>query len=325
MPRKETEAVPEGSGIVPRQEEFRPDQPTLVGVYRRFEEIFERRLKGAKSHLDKMDVFSDKLRGTRKRLADPEQDAWQPRLAMEADGPSDTKTRKRTYGAAQAEQAMRGDSFSANRVDPDPMCSTSFGVKVEPPAVPCRDDVLVENGAPAPNSCRSPLEMRSPTAAGGLVPAGEASTTTRITFYEPRLRFCPTEETHSERMSTQYALYYNINFRLNQLRAPSWRRVIQTKSRQNLIFDPGGSKSRLRACLLLGTWRALLCGEVLVLERLVTICSICLAGRMTRELSCRTEGGPRNIIFRSKIDTARTYCGRPLFLRSQAGLKGPYR
>ena len=196
------------------------------------------------------------------------------------------------------------------------MCSTSFGVKVESPAVPCRDDVLVENGAPAPNSCLSPLEMRSPTAAGGLLPAGEASTTTRI---------CPTEETHSETMSTQYALYYNINFRLNQLLAPSWRRVIQTKSRQNLIFDPGGSKRRLRACLLLGTWRALLCGEVLVLERLVTICSIFLAGRMTRELSCRTEGGPGNIIFRSEIDTTRTYCGRPLFLRSQAGLKGSCR
>ena len=201
------------------------------------------------------------------------------------------------------------------------MCSTSFGAKVEPPAVPCRDDVLVENGAPAPKSCPSPLEMHSPTAAGGLLPAGEASTTTRITFYEPRLRFCPIEETHSERMSTQYALYYNISFRLNQLLAPSWRRVIQTKSRQNLIFDRGGSKSCLRACLLSGTWRALLCGELLVFERLLTICSIFLEGRMTQELSCRTEGGPRNIIFRSEIYTTRTYCGRPLFLRSQASLK----
>ena len=29
------------------------------------------------------------------------------------------------------------------------------------------------------------------------------------------------------------------------------------------MFDPGGSEGRLRACLLLGTWRALLCGEVM--------------------------------------------------------------
>ena len=30
------------------------------------------------------------------------------------------------------------------------------------------------------------------------------------------------------------------------------------------MFDPGGSTDRLRACPFLGTWRALLCGEVLV-------------------------------------------------------------
>ena len=28
-------------------------------------------------------------------------------------------------------------------------------------------------------------------------------------------------------------------------------------------FDPGNSQGRLRACLVLGTWRALLCGEVI--------------------------------------------------------------
>ena len=46
------------------------------------------------------------------------------------------------------------------------------------------------------------------------------------------------------------------------LAAPSCRRVIKTKSRQNRTFDPGGSQGRLRACPLLGTWRPLLCGEV---------------------------------------------------------------
>ena len=143
--------------------------------------------------------------------------------------------------------------------------------KVLPPSVvihrtfdsPSRDDVLVGNGAAALKSCLSPLEMRSLTAAGGLLPADKASTTTRITLYQPCLRFCPTKETISERMSTQYALYYNSSFCWNQLPAPSWRRVIQTKSRETLVFDPGGSKGRLRACQFLGTRRAPLCEEVM--------------------------------------------------------------
>ena len=48
------------------------------------------------------------------------QDARQPRLAMDAGGPADTKTRERTEGAATAVQAMYGDSCSATRVDPGP-------------------------------------------------------------------------------------------------------------------------------------------------------------------------------------------------------------
>ena len=54
-------------------------------------------------------------------LASLEQDARQPRLAMETDGPADTKTRGRTEGAATVVQAMHGDSYSANRVDLDPI------------------------------------------------------------------------------------------------------------------------------------------------------------------------------------------------------------
>ena len=44
---------------------------------------------------------------------------------------------------------------------------------------------------------------------------------------------------------------------------PSCRRVIETKSGENRMFDPGGSQGRLRACPILGTWRALLWGEVM--------------------------------------------------------------
>ena len=76
-----------------------------------------------------------------------EQDARQPRLAMEEDGQTNTETRERTEGAATAVQAMRGDCFSARRVEPGLNTNlTSFGVKVKPPALPCRDDAVVECG-----------------------------------------------------------------------------------------------------------------------------------------------------------------------------------
>ena len=135
---------------------------------------------------------------------------------------ADKKTCERTEGAAKAIQAKHGDSCSANRADPDPMFSTSFGDdSIGPPALPSfRDDALLGKGAAAPKSRLSPLEIRSPTVAGGLLPAGEASTTTRINFYQRHHRFCPTEETNSER-STQYALHYNNSFWWNQLPAPS--------------------------------------------------------------------------------------------------------
>ena len=60
------------------------------------------------------------------RVASLEQDAQQPRLAMEADGPADTKTCERTEGAAKVTHAMHRNSCSANRVDSDPVCSTNF-------------------------------------------------------------------------------------------------------------------------------------------------------------------------------------------------------
>ena len=205
MPRNWSKAVSEGNGPVPPQKEFGSGPPTLADIYRMIEELFDTSDR-------KVDELAGERRVTDQRSASLEQDARQPRLAMEADGSADAKTRERTEFAAKAVQAVHGDSFPANRVDPDPMCSTSFGVKVEPPALSYRDDVSVENGAAAPKSCLLPLEMRSPTVAGGVLPAGKASTTTRITFYQSRLRLCPSEETDSKRTSTQYVLYYNSNF-----------------------------------------------------------------------------------------------------------------
>ena len=268
MPRNESEAVPEGNGPVPRQEKFGPGQPKLKDVYRLFEEIFERQLKRVKSHLDTMDVLADEMRGTRQHLVGLKQDARQPRLVMEANRPSDTKTRKHAEGAAKAVQAMHGDSFSANGVDPDPICSTSFGVKVEPPALPRRDDVVVENGAWVENSaavsksCLTPLEMCTTTAAGGLLPTGKTITATWTTLDQLTLWLYLTEETKLK-ISTPSASYDSSFWRNYLLAAPSCRRVIAKKSGQNRMLDPGGSEDRRCVCPFLGAWRALLCEKVM--------------------------------------------------------------
>ena len=93
------------------------------------------------------------------------------------------------------------------------------------------------------------LEMRTPTDAGGLLPTGKASTTTRITYDQPRLRFCPTEETSSKRTSIQHASYYSSFLRNNQLAVPFCQMAIETETGQTPMFDPGGSTGHLRACL----------------------------------------------------------------------------
>ena len=180
MPRKESEAVREGNGPVPQQKEFGSGQPTLGDVYRRIEELLGRWW------------MAEQMRLEDKRVANLEQDARQSHLAMEVDEPADTKTRERTEGTVKAVQVMHGNSFSASRVDPGPKTnSTSFGVKARPPALPCRDGVVVENGAAAPKSCLSPfLEIRTTTAAGGLLPTGKTSTPTRTTFDYSTLWFC---------------------------------------------------------------------------------------------------------------------------------------
>ena len=95
MPRNWSEAVPEGNGPVPQQEEFGSDQPTVVYIYRMIKELFDESDR-------KLDEFMENLRATDQREASLVQDARQPRLAMEPDMPADTKTRERTYGAAKA-------------------------------------------------------------------------------------------------------------------------------------------------------------------------------------------------------------------------------
>ena len=192
-----------------------------------------------------------------------EQDARQPRLAMEADGPAHTNTE----GAAKAVQVNHGDSCTARRIQDRPKTSINFGVKAEPPALPCRDDVVVANGAAAPKSCLLPLEMRTTSAASRLLFTGKTSTATTATFKQQPRRPSSTEETCSREKklwtSTSTA-WYNSNFRRNNLLASSSsRRVNETKYGQNIMFDPCDSQDHLRACPFLETWRALRCGEAI--------------------------------------------------------------
>ena len=237
----------------------------------------------------KLDELVEEVREIKRRLAGFEQDARQLRLAMEADVPSDTKTRVRTESTATAVEAMHGENVSANRVDPNPKRSTSFGNdSTGPTALPrLRDDALVGNSAAAPKPCLSTLKMRTTTAAGDVLPAGTTSRATRTTSDQPLLWFCPTKE-KKLRTSILYASCYSIFGRINNQQAPFWPRNIETKSGQNLVFDPGGSTGRLCACPFLGTWRALLSGEFYVRELDEAVAFF--GGRMTRESSTPRSG-----------------------------------
>ena len=97
---------------------------------------------------------------------------------------------------------MHGDSFSANGADPDPKSSTSFGDdSTGSPDLPCsRNDALVGNGAAALKPCLSLSEMCPATVVSGLLPAGMASTATRIIYDQPTLWFYLTEGINSRNL-----------------------------------------------------------------------------------------------------------------------------
>ena len=183
-----------------------------------------------------------------------EHDARQPRLAMGADGPANTKTRERTEDAAKSVQAVHGDSCSANRADSDPMCSTSFDDDCTgPPASPCSgENALVDNGAAAPKSCLPSLEMRSPTAAGGLLPTGEASIATMTPYNQPLLQLYSTEETNSKKTNLRTLIPY-VSYDSSFLPAAfSCRRAIE-KNKEKIGCLMVAVRGRLHACPFLGT------------------------------------------------------------------------
>ena len=126
------------------------------------------------------------MRAIIQRLGGVEQDARQLRLTTEADVPTDAKTCKHMEDDA-ADQVKYRNSYSGKRIDAGPpMCLTSFGNDfTESPALPCcRDDAMVDKGTAAPKTCLSPVEMRTPTAVGGLLPAGMASIVTQTTLHQ---------------------------------------------------------------------------------------------------------------------------------------------
>ena len=95
MLRKEGGAVPKGNGLTPQQEEFGSGQPTQEEVCR----MIRKALEVCNRRFDKMQEYVEDWRSMGQRLTGLEHDARQPRLAMEADGLANTKTRERTEGA----------------------------------------------------------------------------------------------------------------------------------------------------------------------------------------------------------------------------------
>ena len=180
-----SKAAPEDNGPVSQEtsgicgitmEEIRRIISGALGKY--FDEL--------EKNLDRIsDITNMLLRATAQRLAGAEHDARQSCLATESDVKPDTKTCKRAEDA-ESDQAKNGDSCSAKTVDAGRTNSTSFGMTVEPPALPRRDDVLVDKGAEAPKPHLPPVEVRMlPSAAGGLLPAGTALTAMSTTFPRP--------------------------------------------------------------------------------------------------------------------------------------------
>ena len=253
-------------------------------------------------YFDRWNRKLEEMRGTSQRAASLEHDARQPRLAMEADGPANTKTRRRTEGAATAVQAMRGDSFSARRVKPGPKTnSTSVGMMAEPPALPSRDGVLVESGDASPATCLPSLEMRSPTAAAYFPPAkplqlrGPLSTSHLLRFYL-------TEEADPKPNLRTRILYVSYDSSFLPA-AYSCRMVIETKSGENRMFDPGGSQARLHACPFLGSWRALFYREVACARKIHAVASDQRrTERRTEVRRSRAARGDRRRLPRAALD-----------------------
>ena len=189
---------------------------------------------------NKLDDMVKEARNANQRRSGLQHEAQQPRLTMKSDVLEYKKTRDSTEDFAQ--DGRLGD-ISSDRVH-DPMRLTSFGDQdyTEPPARPCRDDALVNQGHEVAKPCLSPVEMRNSTSAGSLLHAGAASTMiTQGTNFPSQLLPWSFRETSEEKSICTRHTFAKYN--------RSWHpKVIETKSRQNMVFDPGGLSGCLCGC-----------------------------------------------------------------------------
>ena len=106
----------------------------------------------------------------------------------------------------------------------------------------CSDDALVDNDAEAPNMRLSPVEMHLSTPGGGLLYAGSVSTfKTQGVVHNIFLGA-------SEKRS-RGGIFVRQRARYSTCKTYSGLpKVTETKSRQSLLFDPGGWSGRLCSC-----------------------------------------------------------------------------
>ena len=117
MSRNWSKAVSEGNDPIPQDAHLILDGIILKELRRIMSEAPDK----------SFDKPTEMVRRANQRLVGLEQKFWQPRLATEADVPTDTKTRKRMEDAA-AVQAKYGDSCSAKRVQDGQTSLTSLSL-----------------------------------------------------------------------------------------------------------------------------------------------------------------------------------------------------
>ena len=233
-PQKKSKAVSDSNDPVPLDTSGLLDEITMEEIRRIMSEALD---KSSDKYYGLRPKYSKK--NINQRLAGLEHEARQPLLTAEVNVETDKKTRKRTEGATVTDRTKHnGDSSSARRVDAAPTNLTNFGKIVEPSLAheKCVSDAMVSKGAEAQKWHLPPVEVRMlPSAAGGLLPAGTASTATKTIFHQPPLwKFFPAKEINFRTTTSIQHATYSIVWKM---------KVLETKPRKTLVFDPDGCRS----------------------------------------------------------------------------------
>ena len=186
----------------------------MADLYRMSEENFRRQLNRMRSHFyrqgKELSEPTETMRATNQRLVDLQHEAQQPRLVTEEDVQPNIKIRKRTEDAG-ADRVKNGD-ISFARVDDSLTSLTSFDMLAERPALLMfRDDVLVDKVTEAPKPCLPPVEMRTPTAADGLLPAGTTYTAMGIIFTLPYFSWIIRKTKNTDKYGSEINCRINVN------------------------------------------------------------------------------------------------------------------